>query len=1002
MNIRLVFNSRTGILRAERSARSNPRIKKRVPFNMTRNFWSIPAYSILQQISMLDMKIHKRNPPGFRKAARNYYSLLPQDIPLYLLEFEEFYNAFEDYLWIQEPQGLRRLLKKEVEKTIGVKPASQKATIDGVATSISIILETGTSQLKENFKKQIKKPFDVYSIFWMYKTVDKFFGAVNKASLVLNPNYKKIMRADPKRERILKYFNESMLYRNTTKSPREITYSNLLTLLKNQSQSGIKVNLYSNTGAPFKYMNFEKLLLEDGNEQLVEKALVVYNNDDSFFEFRSTYYFFDPEEVKKKHDDIFNYLMKPELQDFIDGLRNLKDKNTSLKNKVPVKKLKETSFTGTLQEHQEEALSWAWSLIEQGAPGLILADEMGMGKALENNTPIKIPGSWKKIKNIKVNDYVIGRDGFPTRVTGVYPQGIRQMYKIIFDDGREIEADAEHLWTVFIEEKNQQVSTTKEIMNLLENNKSISIPTIIPESNIDIESRLKYLKSLTQHRSQEIILNDFDQTGINELKELIYSLGGTLKIIKNKLQFEFKSTLDIKNIEPSRKTEATCISVDNQDKLFVAKDYITTHNTISTISFLSSLMKYKNFKTILIICPSSVVSVWENELARFDPKAAKKIGSGIQIMSYERAIRNSPKKVDLLILDEAQKIKNNNTLAFKNISLIEKKFVCILTGTPIENKVDDLFSLLQVINPSAWHLFKIMKKSYKDVEMVTKIREVIDPIYLQRHKTSNQLKAKMTVEEVFIPALDIEKKITKEIKKVFSDKMIKLNASNNHDFYQTQVALTGLLRLRQAVSLPSQLPDELIEHFDPKVGRVAQHVDPSKAKKLVEIYKKIHQNKQKVVVFTMFSGTIKYLKVLLEKNGANVLTLSGQDSSQKRKIMIEEFQRPDSKYDVFIIMLKAGNSGITLTNANNVVLYDLWYNPAVVAQALARVHRIGQQLDVTAYILITQDSVDEAINKIFLNKNKLIDAFSKPKDALKPDLKKSEIANFGKDLFQQK
>ena len=117
-----------------------------------------------------------------------------------------------------------------------------------------------------------------------------------------------------------------------------------------------------------------------------------------------------------------------------------------------------------------------------------------------------------------------------------------------------------------------------------------------------------------------------------------------------------------------------------------------------------------------------------------------------------------------------------------------------------------------------------------------------------------------------------------------------------------------------------------------------------------------------------------YLKINLEKEGNKVLTLSGSDNSTKRKIMIKEFQE-GNLFNVFIIALKAGNSGITLTSANNVYIYDLFWNPAVLSQAIARVHRIGQENDVEAYFSILKNTIDERIYKAIIKKTDIIKTF---------------------------
>jgi len=404
----------------------------------------------------------------------------------------------------------------------------------------------------------------------------------------------------------------------------------------------------------------------------------------------------------------------------------------------------------------------------------------------------------------------------------------------------------------------------------------------------------------------------------------------------------------------------------------ILADKMGAGKTLQTISFMS-LHPEKDY---LIICPASVIGVWEQEIEKFNPKLAKGLGRKIKILSYEKAMYSKPAKTDILILDEAQKIKNNKSLTFGVISAIKKDFVIIATGTPIENKIDDLFSLLEVINSSAYDILNIFKKLYKKDEqkLILKTRTFIDPIFLQRDISKELIQGKLNLVEDYIDPIQIELELQEEIKRIYSDKLLKINAENNHDFYSAQAILTGILRLRQAISNPAQLPEDLIHHFSPKLKTAVKTITPSKYKDLKRKVNTLKEKNEKIVIFTEFKETMSYLKLNLEKEGHKVLTLSGSDSSTKRKIMIKEFQEGNT-FNVFIIALKAGNSGITLTNANNVYIYDLFWNPAVLSQAIARVHRIGQDKDVQAYFSILKNTIDESIYKAIIKKTDIIKTF---------------------------
>ena len=393
--------------------------------------------------------------------------------------------------------------------------------------------------------------------------------------------------------------------------------------------------------------------------------------------------------------------------------------------------------------------------------------------------------------------------------------------------------------------------------------------------------------------------------------------------------------------------------------------------TLQTIAFLSLLSKNKS---ITIIATATLVGNWENEIEKFNPELLKH--HKIKILSYERALRANIGKTDILILDEAQKIKNNKTEMFKSISSIKKEFSLILTGTPIENGLDDIINILSVIDP-VFQKLKVLKKFNKNSgHFVVKLRTMIDPIYLQRKKSEIQninLDSELVQNPIYINPDPYEEKLLKEIKKIYQDKLLKLNAQNNFEFYAANMALAGLQSIRQAISYAPQLPEDLKNLLSPKLKTWINTSKPSKYKELVKQLKSLKDKKEKAVIFGMFIQTISFLETELKKQGFKVITLTGSDSSAKRKAIVESFQQ--GVFDIIIISLKAGNAGITLTEANNVFIYDLWYNPQVLAQAIARVHRIGQNKDVQANFLILKNTFDDQIYNILYSKRKLIDSF---------------------------
>ena len=388
--------------------------------------------------------------------------------------------------------------------------------------------------------------------------------------------------------------------------------------------------------------------------------------------------------------------------------------------------------------------------------------------------------------------------------------------------------------------------------------------------------------------------------------------------------------------------------------------------TPTTIAFLSLAKAVDPKLRITIVCPASMVGTWESEIKKFNPSL-----DNYNIMSYEKAVR-SIQDTDILVLDEAQKVKNKTSQAYGALDGIKKKFTLVLSGTPIENKVDDIINILGLIDPVMLQL-KTMKKV--SLEFVKQLRKTVDPIYLQRKKSDVKdmnFTSKLIIKSDIIKPTSDELKLLGAIQQVYGEQLKKLQAQNNFEFYETQVILAGLMRLRQAISYPGQLPAELRKLLPQRISSKIDQMVPSKFKELEKICKAKISKGEKLVVFAEFSGTINYLKDQLSKN-YRVVTFTGSDSSGKRKEIIDDFQ--NGKYDIIIISLRAGNSGITLHSANNVVVYDLWYNPQMLAQAIARVHRIGQTKDVEATFLVLDKTFDKRVYEIIESKREIINHF---------------------------
>ena len=401
--------------------------------------------------------------------------------------------------------------------------------------------------------------------------------------------------------------------------------------------------------------------------------------------------------------------------------------------------------------------------------------------------------------------------------------------------------------------------------------------------------------------------------------------------------------------------------------------------TVQVISYLAKkLTKNKNMKT-LIISPKSLVYNWHNEIQKFCPKLnvhvwdAGKLKeeefekSHVILVSYplfQRA-KDFNFSFDYLILDEAQMIKNSASLTHKAVASIEAGFKLALTGTPIENHAGDLMSIFNIVIPG---LFQA--KNIKDPHALEDFG-FIQPFLLRRTK-----------EEVLkdLPEKNIQTIYCKQPKAELSEYLkihqalkiqIESEGVEDNKFNFLQV----LTKLRQAACS--------LQLIDP-----TSKVGSAKLETLKELVSEIHGNDQKVVIFSQFTKLLKLARLELRMDENNSAYLDGQ--TKNREEVVEDFKRdPDLK--TFFVSIKAGGVGLNLTNASYCIILDPWWNPAVEAQAIDRIHRIGQKNSVFAYRLIAKDTIEEKVAALQNQKRELYDKVLNNNEGFIRNLSPSDI-----------
>ena len=391
--------------------------------------------------------------------------------------------------------------------------------------------------------------------------------------------------------------------------------------------------------------------------------------------------------------------------------------------------------------------------------------------------------------------------------------------------------------------------------------------------------------------------------------------------------------------------------------------------TIQTLGWVLSLRAKAGDKLApsLVVCPKSVLDVWAAEVKKAAPELRvevlrqrqdldmDRVNSEIDLLvinySQLRSAAEEMQSVEWLavILDEGQQIKNPDSKAAKAARMIRAQNRMVLTGTPIENRLLDVWSLMSFAMPGILGNRKYFRERFdkrKDPQAQTRLTARLRPFLLRRTKGEVALDLPpKTEEDVFCDFEGVQKQLYKEeldrIQKVL------LGLENDDALRKNSfVILQGLMRLRQICCHPALI--------DPK----HREEESAKLNALFYLLDQLKEEGHKVLVFSQFVTMLDIIRDRLEDEDRPYAYLTGQ--TKDRQKVIEDFQNSDDP-TVFLLSLKAGGSGLNLTAASYVVLYDPWWNPAVENQAIDRTHRIGQESKVIAYRLLMRESIEEKI-----------------------------------------
>jgi superfamily II DNA or RNA helicase len=395
--------------------------------------------------------------------------------------------------------------------------------------------------------------------------------------------------------------------------------------------------------------------------------------------------------------------------------------------------------------------------------------------------------------------------------------------------------------------------------------------------------------------------------------------------------------------------------------------------TVQALSFLEYYKTTHGKLKALVVCPTTLIYNWENEIRKFTPKLTHRIHHGatrtrskeelvdhdITITTYG-TLRSDIKllmnvEFDYVVLDESQAIKNPSSKVTRAACLLNAKHRLCMSGTPLQNNTFDIFAQMNFLNPGMLGTVEFFRQEFAipidkfgEQDRKDHLKKILYPFILRRTKeqVAKDLPEKQEM-ILFCEMEDEQRKIYDAYRNEFRNQI--LGTIEIQGIQKSQLTiLQGLMKLRQICDSPAILnePDKFENH----------------SIKLDELSREIAENigDHKALIFSQFLGMLALIKAKLDELGVKYEYFDGSTSAPDREKAIQSFQR-DEEVRVFLISLKAGGVGLNLTAADYVYIVDPWWNPAVEQQAIDRTHRIGQTKNIFAYRMICKDTIEDKI-----------------------------------------
>ena len=389
--------------------------------------------------------------------------------------------------------------------------------------------------------------------------------------------------------------------------------------------------------------------------------------------------------------------------------------------------------------------------------------------------------------------------------------------------------------------------------------------------------------------------------------------------------------------------------------------------TLQTIAFLTSQVTEDS--RVLILAPSGLIYNWADEFRKFAPQLDLAVVHGLKanreailsenhqiyVTSYATFRQDSElyqeMAFDFLFLDEAQVMKNAQTKIAQSLRQFVVPAVFALSGTPIENHLGELWSIFQIVLPGLLPSKKEFMKLPAD-----RVAQFIKPFVMRRKKEEVLTELPDLIEVVYKNELeDQQKAIYLAQLQQMRDRLAQVT---DQEFQRSRVEiLSGLMRLRQICDTPALFMDD----YQGASGKLDS---------LRDLLLQVADGGHRVLIFSQFKGMLEKIEQELPDLGLTSFKITGSTPAHDRQEMTKAFNQGER--DAFLISLKAGGVGLNLTGADTVILVDLWWNPAVEAQAIGRAHRMGQEQKVEVYRLITKGTIEEKIQELQEQKKHLV------------------------------